>query len=119
MSTRDRAKHPVTKKSRAKTPSSRILALQRDLQGRFVSTGGRPSDPAPTIRRLITVKKEVWKRLQKFAALLTKLGDRVSPGQLAATLLEKSVTELGFSPPRTSKRLSASEIISEEREDRF
>ena len=118
MSTRDHAQRPASKQSRAKT-TSRILALQRELQGRFVSTGGRPSDPAPTIRRLVTVRKGVWKQLQKYAALLSKLGERVSPGQLAATLLEKSVAELDSSPPRTSKQLSASEIVSEEREDRF
>jgi len=117
MSTRNHAKRPAAKRGLAKT-SSGILALQRELQGRFVSTGGRPSDPAPTIRRLVTVRKVVWKELQKCAALLSKLGERVSPGQLAATLLEKSVSELGSLPAYTPKRPPASEIISQEREDR-
>jgi len=78
-----------------------MLALQRSLQGRFVSSGGRPADPAPTIRRLVTVRKDVWRQLQKCAALLSKLGDPVTPGQLAATLLEKSASELDIGPPRT------------------
>ena len=77
-----------------------MLALQRSLQGRFVSSGGRPADPAPTIRRLVTVRKEVWRQLQKHAALLSKLGDPVTPGQLAATLLETSISDLDVAPFR-------------------
>jgi hypothetical protein len=73
---------------------SGILALQHDLRGRLVSAGGRPSDPAPTIRRLVTVKKRVWKELQRQATVLSRLGQHVSPGQLAAILLEQSVSRL-------------------------
>jgi hypothetical protein len=77
----------------AKGPSG-ILALQHDLRGRLVSAGGRPSDPAPTMRRLVTVKKQVWKELQRQATILSRLGQHVSPGQLAAILLEQSVSRL-------------------------
>jgi hypothetical protein len=77
----------------AKAPSG-ILELQHDLRDRLVSAGGRPSDPAPTIRRLVTIRKQVWKELQRHAALLSKLGQPVSPGQLAAMLLEKSLSRL-------------------------
>jgi hypothetical protein len=43
------------------------------------------------------------------------------PASWQQRLLEKTVAELDFSPPRMSKRLSAakSSVISEEREDRF
>jgi hypothetical protein len=94
MSTRGRKKHRATENIRA-TARAGMLALQRELRGRFVSSGGRPTDPAPTIRRLITVRKQVWKDLQRYAVLLSRLGQHVSPGQLAAILLERSVTELG------------------------
>lgn len=77
-----------------------MLVLQRSLQGRFVSSGGRPADPAPTIRRLVTIRKDVWRQLQKHAALLSKLGAPVTPGQLAATLLEKSISDLDVGPSR-------------------
>src|SRR5437867_11080427 len=77
------------------TPAAAVLALQRDLPGRFVSSGGRPADSAPTIRRLVTVRKSVWKELQLQAARLSRLGARISVGQLAAVLLERSVSELG------------------------
>jgi hypothetical protein len=80
-------------KARGKTPSG-ILALQHELRGRLVSAGGRPADPSPTIRRLVPIKKQVWRELQKHASLLSRLGQPVSPGQLAAMLLENSVSHL-------------------------
>jgi hypothetical protein len=94
MSTRDLMKQRATPKVGTKMPAG-ILALRRELRGRFVSSGGRPSDPAPTIRRLVTVRKCVWKVLQRHAALLSRLGRPVSAGQLAAVLLEKGVRHIG------------------------
>ena len=90
MSTQD---HTDRDKAQSKVPS-RILALQHELQGRLVSAGGRPADPSPTIRRLVPIKKQVWRELQKHASLLSRLGQPVSPGQLAAMLLENSVNHL-------------------------
>ena len=90
MSTQD---HTEREKAQSKAPS-RILALQHELQGRLVSAGGRPADPSPTIRRLVPIKKQVWRELQKHASLLSRLGQPVSPGQLAAMLLENSVNRL-------------------------
>ena len=92
MSMRDRTKQ-AAEKGIVKRPRP-ILALQRELRGRFISSGGRPSDPAPTIRRLVTLKRQVWKDLQHHAALLSRLGQRVSPGQLSAMLLERSLSEI-------------------------
>jgi hypothetical protein len=94
MSTRDHTKHAAKEKAAAKAAPLGILALQHELRGRLVSTGGRPSDPAPTIRRLVTLKRQVWKDLQKHATLLSRLDQRISPGQLAAMLLEKRISEL-------------------------
>lgn len=71
-----------------------VAALLDELQARLVSRGGRPSDPGPTIRRLVPIKKQVWRSLKAQAALLSSHGKRVSPGQLAAILVEKSVSEL-------------------------
>lgn len=97
MSTGDHKKHRVTENVGAKAAAG-MLALQRDLRDRLVSAGGRPSDPAPTIRRLVTVRKQVWKELQRRAALLSRLGQSVGPGQLAAILLEKGVSEVAARP---------------------
>ena len=90
MSTRDRKNR---EKALSKAPSG-ILALQHELRGRLVSEGGRPSDPSPTIRRLVPLKRTVWKELQQHASLLSRLGQPVSPGQLAAMLLEQSLGTL-------------------------
>lgn len=74
--------------------SSALLALQREVQGRFISSGGRPADPDATIRRLVPVSPRTWKELTSQAALLSKVGARISPGQLAAVLLERGLSDL-------------------------
>jgi len=49
--------------------------------------------PSP-IRRLVPIRKQVWRSLKAQAAFLSSHGKRVSPAQLAAMLVEKSVIEL-------------------------
>jgi len=71
-----------------------VAALLDEIQNRLVSRGGRPSDPGPTIRRLVPIKKQVWRSLKAQAAFLSSHGKRVSPAQLAAMLVEKSVSQL-------------------------
>ena len=71
-----------------------VAALLDEIQSRLVSRGGRPSDPGPTIRRLVPIKKTVWRCLKEHAAFLSNHGKRVSPAQLASMLVEKSVSEL-------------------------
>jgi hypothetical protein len=70
-----------------------VMALLDELKGRLVSRGGRPADAAPTIRRLVPLRKHVWKELQAQASELSSLGRHVSPGQLAAILLERSLSD--------------------------
>lgn len=70
-----------------------VMALLDELKGRLVSRGGRPADSAPTIRRLVPLRKNVWKELQAQANVLSRLGRHVSPGQLAAILLERSLSD--------------------------
>ena len=67
------------------------MALLEEVRSRLVSRGGRPADPAPTIRRLVPVRRRVWENLRRQASLLSGQGRPVSPGQLAAILLEKSI----------------------------
>jgi hypothetical protein len=71
-----------------------VAAVLEEIQGRLVSRGGRPSDPGATIRRLVPLKTQVWRRLKAEAASLSRQGKRVSPAQLAAMLVEKSISEL-------------------------
>ncbi len=70
------------------------MALLEEVRSRLVSRGGRPSDPAPTIRRLVPIRRKVWENLRRQASLLSGRGRHVSPGQLAAILLEKSIDSL-------------------------
>ena len=70
-----------------------VMALLDELKGRLVSRGGRPADSAPTIRRLVPLRKHVWKELHAQANELSSEGRHVSPGQLAAILLERSVSD--------------------------
>lgn len=71
-----------------------VAALLDEIQNRLVSRGGRPSDPGATIRRLVPIRKQVWRSLKAQAAFLSSHGKRVSPAQLAAMLVERSVVEL-------------------------
>ena len=87
---------PDPSRSRRQTSRLSLLSVQQRLRGRFVSRGGRPSDPAPTVRRLVPIKKDVWRALQRHARLLSRIDSRVSPGQLAALLLEDTLRDLGF-----------------------
>jgi len=77
MSTQDQA----NREKRCGKTRSGILALQHELRGRLVSAGGRPADPSPTIRRLVPIKRQVWKELQRHASLLSRL---VSPSVRAS-----------------------------------
>jgi len=70
-----------------------VMALLDELKGRLVSRGGRPADSAPTIRRLVPLRKHVWKELQAQANELSSMGRHVSPGQLAAIVLERSLSD--------------------------
>lgn len=71
-----------------------VMALLEEVKSRLVSRGGRPADSAPTIRRLVPLRKQVWRELQAQANRLSTLGRHVSPGQLAAMLLERSLSDL-------------------------
>jgi len=69
-----------------------VAALLDELQTRLVSRGGRPADPGATIRRLVPMKKDVWRNLKAQAAYLSSHGKRVSPAQLAAMLIERGMS---------------------------
>jgi len=86
-----------------------VMALLDELKGRLVSRGGRPADPAPTVRRLVPLRKHVWKELQAQANVLSSPGRRVSPGQLAAMLLERS---LSYLKPQRGKSIVPSDAES-------
>jgi hypothetical protein len=88
------ASRTVSVRSRPHGPFG-VAALLDEFPNRLVSRGGRPADTPATIRRLVPLRKAVWKKLQRHADLLSAAGRKVSPGQLAAMLLEKGTASLG------------------------
>lgn len=71
-----------------------LLQLRAELGRRLRSSGGRPSDPEWTVRRLIPFKQEEWQELERLAVQCGHEGQRLSPNQLAAVLIERGLEEL-------------------------
>jgi len=68
------------------------LGLAQALQSRLVSRGGRPSDPRWDTKRLVPFRGQVWKQLAKEAKAISAQGRKVGPAQLAAIMIEESLT---------------------------
>jgi hypothetical protein len=70
------------------------VATEVATRFRAPATGGRPTDPRWTERRLRPLSPETRKRLEELAARFRKQGLKVEPMQLAALLLERSTERL-------------------------
>jgi hypothetical protein len=70
--------------------------LLADIETRFrvPSSGGRPTDPAWTERRLVPLAPRTLKKLEDISAKVRKHGMSVEPMQLAALLIEKTAEQL-------------------------
>ena len=75
-------------RSRASGPLE-LLQLGEEIGARLSSRGGRPSDPKWNVRRVIPLKEESCNYLWQQSGKL-----RVSPGHLAAMLLEREIANL-------------------------
>lgn len=71
-----------------------LLGLHAEVTARLRSSGGRPTDPTWTVRRVVPFRPEGWSELEVFAARLSAAGRTVSPAQLAAILIERGLEEL-------------------------
>ncbi|MEM7355830.1 MAG: hypothetical protein AAF657_33750 [Acidobacteriota bacterium] len=71
-----------------------LLELRAELGHRLKSSGGRPTDPAWSVRRVIPFKKEGWAQLEQLAEHCRDSGQTVSPSQLAALLIERGLKDL-------------------------
>ena len=104
-----KSQHPASKNRIAKTlsaervitmeklPSQRpldLLELSAEVERRLRSTGGRPTDPDWDIRRLVPFRREGWNELERLARRCERAGQRVSPSQLAALLIERGLDSL-------------------------
>ncbi|MFO0756224.1 MAG: hypothetical protein U0359_07015 [Byssovorax sp.] len=71
-----------------------LMQLRAEVATRLRSSGGRPTDPSWNIQRLVPFQKARWRELEALAAALSQAGRRVSPGQLAAILIERALAEM-------------------------
>ena len=73
------------------------LQLLAEIEARFrvPPSGGRPTDPQWTERRLVPLAPRTLKRLEEIAGRLrAHTGKAIEPLQLAALLLERTTSEL-------------------------
>ncbi len=73
------------------------MQLLADIEARFhvPSSGGRPTDPSWTERRLLPLAPRTLKRLEELAAKVREHGGaNLEPMQLAALLIEKTTEQL-------------------------
>ena len=71
-----------------------LLQLRAELSRRLRSTGGRPTDPEWSLRRIIPFKEKGWRDLERLAVRCSQEGQAVSPSQLAALLIERGLRDL-------------------------
>jgi hypothetical protein len=68
-----------------------LLQLRADMARRLRSTGGRPTDPGWKVQRLVPFGEDRWRQLEELAEDLSSSERKVSPGQLAAILIERAL----------------------------
>lgn len=68
-----------------------LLALRHEIAGRLHSSGGRPSDPSWTLRRGVHFSERTWTRLSIVATQMSGQNRKITPAQVAATLIEREL----------------------------
>jgi len=92
-------------KTRAAGPLD-LVQLREEINERLESRGGRPSDPEWDLRRVIPLKGSSWNFLREKSGEL-----QVSPGHLAAIILERGIESFKGRRPgaKSRKPLAADE----------
>jgi hypothetical protein len=68
---------------------------QRELQ----SSGGRPTNPRWTLKRLIPMSGAAWKTLTAWAQQSERCGTKLAPAQLASFILEDAINAATIEQP--------------------
>jgi hypothetical protein len=71
-----------------------MLILSEEVERRIRPGRGRPTDPSWDVQRLVRFKGETWQALDEISRDLRAQGTSISPGQLAAILIERGVEAL-------------------------
>jgi hypothetical protein len=70
-----------------------LIHLQAELH-RLKSSGGRPTDPQWTVKRLVPFTEQNWQKLGQVTEKMKQEGHSISPSQLAALLIEEGLSRL-------------------------
>lgn len=82
--------------------AARLAALRSRLQPKIGLRPGRPTDDSWNLRRKIPLSASTLRKLEQLAAQASDARRKVSPMQVAAQLLEQSVSEAKRAPRRTA-----------------
>src|SRR5947207_686677 len=91
--------------SQAHVLATRDWFAQR-VRDRLTSTGGRPTNRRWTLRRQVPFAPETWQQLKALAEALSGSSRKVAPGQVAALIIESSVSrspEMRWPRPEESR----------------
>jgi len=69
-----------------------LLQLRAEVAQRLRSSGGRPTDPNWNVQRLVPFSDAHWRQLVELAERLSTDERKVSPGQLAAILIDRALS---------------------------
>jgi hypothetical protein len=71
------------------------------------SSGGRPTNPAWTIKRQVAFAPETWEGLKSLAVACSVDDQKIGPGQLAGFLVEEAVEVKVRSSAKRMSKISA------------
>ena len=81
--------------------AARLAALRARLQPKVGLRPGRPTDSSWNLRRKIPMSAGTLRKLERLAAEISDADRKVSPMQVAAQLLEKSLQQTSRARRRT------------------
>jgi hypothetical protein len=82
-----------------------LLQLRAEVACRLQSSGGRPTDPDWSLRRVVPFKPAKWAELVDLAGRLSQHGRTVSPAQLAALLIEQGLAHIDVNDEKLLQNL--------------
>ena len=68
-----------------------LKQLQRNIESRLTSSGGRPTLQGAEIERVVRFLPEDWKELQQIAEEFSESGRTVSPAQVASSIVSQAL----------------------------
>lgn len=99
-----------------------VLAWRRwfnERQKQLRSSGGRPTNPAWSMKRQIPFAVDVWSELEKRADACSERGSKIAPGQMAAFLIEEALLQEESTLASDRARTDPPELTNDPRFDQW